>query len=101
MDTIDSKGLSTSQMENAVTKILKSREFTTRDFLGVYAIDNVNDLIDDCKKCIDEKKCLFWLIYNNRPSHDRGEHWRLLVFYRHNNKWYIYISMIHSVVNHC
>lgn len=94
MDNIDSIGISTYGLHEGLTKILQSRDIDDTDgseYLGVYAVDDIDDLISNCKTCIEKKKKFFWLVYNNRPSYDGGEHWRLLAFYRYHNKWYIYI----------
>lgn len=85
------RGISTGQLHSAVLNLLDKNKFKTNEYLGVFAIDNVDDLIANCKSCIDKKVKLFWLIYNNEPSSESGEHWRVIIFYRNLNKWRIYI----------
>lgn len=91
MDKIDEIGLSKSQLNDGVINLLNKHEFTTKDFLGVYSIDLVDDMISDCNVCVNNNNCFFWLIYNNKPSFEPGEHWRVILFYRNRNKWHIYI----------
>ena len=91
IEGLSDRGISTEILDLAVKKLLNTSNLKTNEYLGVFAVDYVDDLISSCKTCIDKKIKFFWLIYNNQPSSEGGEHWRLLLFYRNSNKWRIYI----------